>query len=140
MTVGSEFDLGNDCLEELSHPALNESVHRWVLGKDQPLDLPVTIKRVSQPILVQVSGIATHCLDEALWGTQVPVLQTWGWVDVAIHSAKGEMAALVASATKSDDLDWLDSFDDLLIISPINEHLFHWKCIFCNASFIFKIP
>ena len=85
-----------------------------MFGQNQTLKLVVrSVNRVAQPFLEEVGCPSTHAFDQAFWSAQIPVHQTWRRMDVGVDCGLGQVAALVASATKSDDLNGLDSLNDL---------------------------
>lgn len=74
----SELHSLADVDESLAHAALDQLVHRRVLGADQALKLVVGgVDGVSEPFLVEIRRKATHALDKRLWGAQVPMHEAW---------------------------------------------------------------
>ena len=71
----SQFDCLGDVDESVAHALLDRVVHGRVPGQNQPLEHRWLVQWVAQSLLVQIRGPAAHGLDQALGGTQIPVMQ-----------------------------------------------------------------
>ena len=110
----SELHFGQDVLEAVTPSLCNLSVHRGVPRQNEALKFAAGRWVIHDSFLAQVGSVATHALDDRLRGTPVPVRETRGWVNVGIHSALGQVVALVASTTESNNLDWADCLNNFL--------------------------